>query len=123
MNPYESKITVVSIRPMERGNLKALADIQLGETMIIHGCRIVQQPGQRAYVALPQNESGGKYYPVVTAVDKRFKEAIEVKVLAAWEAGDEATDQQDRLAEALVKGMHNAAKNAERDAGQRRRWK
>lgn len=85
-NPYFDRITVVNIRPLEgKGNLKAFAEIQLGETMIISGCRIIQQPGQRAYVAFPQNESGGKYYPVVTAVDKRFKEAVEQKVLAAWE--------------------------------------
>lgn len=83
-NPYLDRVTVLAIRPIDKGNLKAFAEIQLGETMIISGCRIIQKPGQRAYVAFPQNESNGKFYPVVTAVDKRFKEAVEEKVLRAW---------------------------------------
>lgn len=84
-NPYLSKITVLSVRAVDgAGNLRAFAEIQLGETLIISGCRIVQQPGQRAYVAFPQNERGGKYYSIVTAVDKRFKAAVEEKVLEAW---------------------------------------
>lgn len=87
-NPYLDRVTVVSIRPIDKGNLRAFAEIQLGETMIISGCRIIQQPGQRAYVAFPQNESNGKFYPVVSAVDKRFKEAVEQKVLAAWESAN-----------------------------------
>jgi DNA-binding cell septation regulator SpoVG len=87
-NPYLDRIQVVGVRSLEgKGNLKAFAEIQLGETMIISGCRIIQQPGQRAYVAFPQNEANGKFYPIVTAVDKRFKEAVEQKVLAVWEAG------------------------------------
>lgn len=86
MNPYLDRIQVLSIRPIDKGNLKAFAEIQLGETLIISGCRIIQQPGQRAYVAFPQNEANGKYYAVVTAVDKRFKEAVEQKILAEWEA-------------------------------------
>ena len=85
-NPYLDRITVTSVRRLDgKGNLKAFAALQLGETMIIEGCRIIQQPGQRAYVAFPQNEANGKFYPIVTAVDKRFKEAVEAKVLAAWE--------------------------------------
>lgn len=84
-NPYLDRITVVAIRPLDgKGNLKAFAEIQLGDTLIISGCRIIQQPNQRAYVAFPQNESNGKYYPIVTAIDKRFEDAVEQKVLAAW---------------------------------------
>lgn len=83
-NPYLDRIQVISVRSVDKGNLRAFAEIQLGETLIISGCRIIQQAGQSAYVAFPQNENGGKYYPVVTAVDKRFKEAVEIKVLAAW---------------------------------------
>lgn len=51
-NPYLSKITVSKITPLNQGNLKAFANIRLGEVMTINGCRIIQQPGQRAYVAL-----------------------------------------------------------------------
>ena len=85
-NPYLDSIAVLSIKPIDKGNLRAFADIQLGETLIISGCRVIQQPNQRAYVALPQAENNGKFYPVITAVDKRFKEAVEQNVLAAWEA-------------------------------------
>lgn len=85
-NPYLSKITVVKINPLNQGNLKAFATIKLGNTMTISGCRVIQQPGQRAYVALPQTKDDqGKYWPVITADDPQFKEAVQEKVLDAWQ--------------------------------------
>lgn len=87
-NPYLAKITVISIKPLNQGNLKAFATIKLGNAMTINGCRVIQQAGQRAYVALPQTKTDdGKYWPVITADDPRFKDAVEELVLAAWRDG------------------------------------
>ena len=88
MNPYLSKITVSKITPANFGNVKAFASVRLGETLTIHSIKIVQQPGQRAYVRLPESERDGKYFPIVSADDKRFQEAVQEKVLAAWQNGD-----------------------------------
>lgn len=88
-NPYLSKITVQKITPLNQGNLKAFAQVKLGNTMTINGCRIIQQAGQRAYVALPQSQDkNGKFWPVIVADDPQFKDAVQEKVLAAWESSN-----------------------------------
>lgn len=87
-NPYLAKISVLKITTINQGNLKAFATIKLGNTMTINSCRIIQQPGQRAYVALPQTQDkDGKYHPVITADDPLFKAAVEDMILAAWRDG------------------------------------
>lgn len=85
MNPYTDKIQVVRITPATKGNIKAFASIRLGETLTIHGVKVVQQPGQKAYVRLPESEKDGRYFPVVSANDQRFQDAVQEKVLAAWQ--------------------------------------
>lgn len=47
--------------------------------------KIVQQPGQKAYVRLPESERDGRYFPVISADDKRFQDAVQEKVLASWQ--------------------------------------
>ena len=47
-------IEVLEVRRIEGcGNLRAFAEVKLG-CVLIHGCRVIQQPGQRPWVALPQ---------------------------------------------------------------------
>jgi len=81
--------TVLSIRPMTgRGNLHALADVELrfegGLNLTLHKVRIIQQPAQKAYVALPQVETAdGKFFAAVSGSDLR--EAIQPLVLDAWQ--------------------------------------
>ena len=84
-NPYLDRISVVKIITANKGNVKAFASVKLGETLTIHSVKVVQQPGQRAYVRLPENEQNGRYFPVVSADDQRFQDAIQEKVLAAWQ--------------------------------------
>lgn len=51
-------IEIVALKPVKTtGNLKAFASIRLGG-VVIHDCRIVQQPGQRARVVLAAWERG-----------------------------------------------------------------
>jgi DNA-binding cell septation regulator SpoVG len=53
-------IEVLEVRRLDGdSNLKAFAKVKLG-SVIIHGCRIIQQPGQRAWVALPQTPARKK---------------------------------------------------------------
>lgn len=84
-NPYLDRIQVTKVTPINKGNIKAFASVKLGDTLTIHSVKIVQQPGQKAYVRLPESEQNGKYFPVVSADDKRFQDAVQEKVLAAWE--------------------------------------
>lgn len=84
-NPYLDRISVVKIIAANKGNIKAFATVKLGETLTIHSVKVVQQPGQRAYVRLPESEQNGRYFPVVSADDQRFQDAVQEKVLAAWQ--------------------------------------
>ena len=89
-NPYTGKITVTDLRPCHQaGNVKAFAVVKFGEVIEISGVKVIQQPGQRAWVALPDRKSpdGDGYFPVVKALDARLAEEISRVVLAAWKGG------------------------------------
>ena len=84
-------IVVQSITPVnDQGNLKAFVNVTVDGTTW-NRCRIVQQPGQRAWLSLPQlswtDPSTGEpiYRPAMTA-PKETKEEVSKAVLAAWAA-------------------------------------
>ena len=85
--PTAHDIEVIDIKPIiGRGNLKAFVSVRIG-AIEIHGLRIVQQPGQRAWVSMPQVEScdrDGKkcYAPLVTIHDEALKSSITEAVLS-----------------------------------------
>lgn len=86
-------IEVLEVRCLtDGGNLKGFAKVKLG-AVIIHGCRIIQQPGQRAWMSLPQQParkkadgSGSGWYPVVEITRRELMDQVRDAVLAAWEA-------------------------------------
>lgn len=68
----------------ERQNLKAFAAVQAGP-WTVRGVRLIQQPGQRAYCALPQSQGAdGRYWPVLQTSDSNIKDAISAAVLSKW---------------------------------------
>ncbi|HOT82895.1 MAG TPA: hypothetical protein PLQ12_06305 [Candidatus Defluviicoccus seviourii] len=77
-------VRVIDVKAVEGcGNLRAYATVAVGP-LLIHGCRVVQQPGQRAWVSLPQTKSGERWFAVVEVEDRALKEAISAAVLDAW---------------------------------------
>jgi len=86
-------ITIKEIRPLPGvGNLKGFAVVEVGP-WTIRGCRIVQQPGQRAYVALPQEKTAdGRYFPILQTNDTSLKDSIQAAVLQAWSREHEHTE-------------------------------
>jgi DNA-binding cell septation regulator SpoVG len=87
-------IEVLELRRLSGdGNLKAFAKVRLG-AVVIHGLKIVQQPGQKAWIALPQvpgrkkaDGSGAGWFPVVEIVSPELLAKVRDAVLAAWEGG------------------------------------
>ena len=81
-------VLVLEIRENTKGgNLKAFADVKIGE-IVIKDFRIVQQKGQKAWVSVPQlsyqSEAGETYYkPMVTLPDE-LKERVSFEVLRKW---------------------------------------
>jgi DNA-binding cell septation regulator SpoVG len=81
------RVTVLSLRPLTgAGNLHAYADVEIDGRFVIRSCRVIQQPGQRAYVSGPQEQRDGRYWPLVIFRDPALKEAVCRAVLDAWEA-------------------------------------
>ena len=84
------QVSVVALRPNKRpGNVRAFAVVSVGP-FEIHGLKVVQQPGQRGYVAWPQVESAGQFFPLLTCTDEQLKRAVNAAVLDAWQNGGAA---------------------------------
>jgi DNA-binding cell septation regulator SpoVG len=77
-------IEVLEIRKVDTGNVRAFVKLRLGG-LVIHGVKVVQQDGQKAWVALPQTKSGERWFPVVECTSKDLKQRITDVVLAAWQ--------------------------------------
>ena len=86
--PRNAHVEVVSIKPLAvTGPLRAFASVRLGG-VIIHDCRIVQQPGQKAWVSLPQREylhDGQKKYVAIVELSESLKRELSQIVLSTWE--------------------------------------
>jgi DNA-binding cell septation regulator SpoVG len=80
-------IEVLEIRRLTAdGNLKAFAKVRLG-AVVINSCRVIQQPGQRAWVAMPQQKSGERWYPLVEITRRELMDQVKDAVLQAWTSG------------------------------------
>lgn len=81
-------VRVLHLRLLDgSGNLRAFADIQAG-SLKIYNCRVVQQPGQRPWVAPPQREymvDGQKRYAPIVEWNRELGTLITDAVIEAFE--------------------------------------
>jgi DNA-binding cell septation regulator SpoVG len=85
-------IQVIKVKALESGgNLKAFVDVRIG-AVVIRGCRVVQQPGQKAWVSMPQTKSGEKYYAVVEIESEGLRNRVREVVLEHWESVQDFRD-------------------------------
>lgn len=90
-------VTVLEIKDMGMGNLRAYATLMIG-ALVIYRVKLVKQPGQRAYISPPQFEyfANGRvnYTPVLKWPDE-WKQPI---FDAVWTAYDrQRTVSEDAL--------------------------
>ena len=80
------EVSVVRLRPVAHsGNLRAFADVRVGP-LVLRSLRVIQQPGQRAYVSMPQvSDEEGHYFPLITCDDEALKTRLRETVLLAWQ--------------------------------------
>ena len=83
-----SAIEVVSLHPCD-GDVRAFATIRLGG-VTVHGTKIVQQPGQRAWVAMPDrqwlNDGSKKRWSPTVELNEGLRQRVTARVLAKWGA-------------------------------------
>lgn len=78
-------LEVLEVKPVNgMGNLRAFATVKLG-AVVIHSCRVIQQPNQKAWVSLLQQKSGDRWFPVVEITRKELLEQVKAAILEAWE--------------------------------------
>jgi DNA-binding cell septation regulator SpoVG len=81
-----SAIEVVAIRRLDGAStVKAFVDLRLGG-VTLKGCKIVQQDGQRPWVAMPSTKTNHGWQNVAE-VTKELRERLTEVVLEAWERG------------------------------------
>src|SRR5262245_44077489 len=80
-------VAVESIRAVQKfGNVKAFCSVAIGG-LKIHDCKILQQEGKEAWVALPSARfevNGQTKYKTLVEVPDHVMKAIPAAVLAAW---------------------------------------
>jgi hypothetical protein len=87
-------IEVLEVQRVSIGSLKAFARVKLG-CIIVHGVRVIEQEGQKAWVALPQvparkkaGDGGGSgWFPVVEIDNPEVLKRMNAAVLAEWRRG------------------------------------
>jgi DNA-binding cell septation regulator SpoVG len=79
------RVNLVKLTPTPNaGNLRALATVKIGP-LIIHGCRVIQQPGQSAWVSMPtRQDDTGRWFPIVSTEDEDIRDAVKSLLLTAW---------------------------------------
>lgn len=93
-------VTCLQIRPVKTpGNLRAFADVQIGP-LVVTGCRVVQQPGQAAWVSMPQAQADdGRFSPCLRTDDDDLRRNVKDRVLrAAASAGVLRSDSETAVA-------------------------
>lgn len=90
MNTLNSPLCVKVSPTPGGGNLRAIASVNFkagGIPIELHFCRIIQQPGQRPYVHLPQSDNHWpgypKFHPVIR-FPKEITDSIKEAVLLEW---------------------------------------
>ena len=84
-------ITILKIDRREAGTIRAKVDVQLGTSLRLLGCKVIQQQGQKAWVAMPSREwvddYGQKKYAATVELLGNLKSAVEKTILAELEGG------------------------------------
>jgi hypothetical protein len=73
-------IKILTIISAPAGNLCGYFDVEIGG-IIVRKCRIVQQPGMRAYISGPQMSSGPKRWFTFVTFPDHIRQAIQDQVL------------------------------------------
>jgi hypothetical protein len=80
---------VLKIAPTTAGTVKAFVYIRVG-AVTIKGAKIMQQPGQAAWLAMPDRSyvvSGKAECAPIIELDKSLRERATEVVLTAWKSG------------------------------------
>ena len=83
-----SDIELLEVRPVtSAGNVRAFVTVRLGG-VTIHGCKIVQQQGQAAWLAMPDRSypdaSGKQRWAAVVELSPELRRRVSDVITAEW---------------------------------------
>jgi DNA-binding cell septation regulator SpoVG len=82
------------------GSLRAFASVRIGPALVLHKCRVIQQPGQQAWIAMPQEtwteREGKAKYKALVEITGSLKTRVEAAILAAAQAQDVVSTVEGR---------------------------
>lgn len=94
------KVLQIDLRPDEGRPLKAFVDVEIDGGLIIRSLRVVQHPGKRPQVIMPQIsiKPTGKppYFRTIITMPDAMKGAVDLAVLCAWKEAMAEQKEQGR---------------------------
>ena len=94
-NNYTSSSTktqVIAIRHIDKGTVRAIADVGLGPSLTLKEFKVIQQTGQRAWVSPPSREwqstDGKRHFTLLVELTGSLRKRVEQAVLEAWERSE-----------------------------------
>ena len=92
VKPVGAAIEVLEVRRVEGGgNVRAFLALRIGG-ITIRDAKIVQQPGRRPWLAMPDRQwtgaDGKVHYVALVELSSSFKQRVTDAALAAWRAAD-----------------------------------
>lgn len=88
-SPSSASIEIIDLKPRQNGNVKAFCSVRIGG-VVIKECKIVQQPGQTAWLSMPDRQWTGndgkvRYFQLIELSDK-LRVGVNGAAVAAWDA-------------------------------------
>jgi DNA-binding cell septation regulator SpoVG len=78
-------IEILALSAVSAGSLRAFASVRIGPALVVHKCRVIQQPGQRAWVSMPQERwegtDGKLHYTALVEVSGTLRGRVEMAIL------------------------------------------
>jgi DNA-binding cell septation regulator SpoVG len=100
-------VTIESIKPVTNaGNVRAFCAVNISNKVRITDVRVIQSPGQRAWVSMPskcwETKDGKRQFTaIVEILDKDLKDQISHAVLTLYASLDGAPSEREYLPEGI----------------------
>jgi DNA-binding cell septation regulator SpoVG len=80
-------IEVLAVSAVSAGSLRAFASVRIGPSLVVRKVRIIQQPGQRAWVSMPQERwdgaDGQPRYTALVELSGTLRDRVTAAILQA----------------------------------------
>jgi DNA-binding cell septation regulator SpoVG len=85
-------VKILKVTRRDGGTIRAFVDVQIGSSLKLLSCKVIQQHGQKPWLGMPSREwvgdDGKKKYAPIVELSGSLKAAVEQAVLAEWEGGE-----------------------------------